>query len=94
MWVAIERLKGRFHVFVLDGAAVNGIVTAADLGRPVVSMLVLAMILSWEEALDWWVEATSVDWQRYLTQNQLEQAHRVLKSRTEHDTVGRFRDWS
>ena len=81
----LEALRHTPFVFVSHRHHVTGIVTRADLQQPVVGLLVLGMVLSFEAAVDILVERTAGDsWMELLSE---ERATRVIEMHTERRAV-------
>jgi len=76
-------LKTKNSVFVLNGDEINGIVTRADINKPVVRIYLFGVISLFEMNLNYWIKAFygNNEWQGCIKENRIEAANKILKER-------------
>ena len=76
-------LKTKNSVFVLNGDEINGIVTRADINKPVVRIYLFGVISLFEMNLNYWIKASyeNDEWKGCLKGNRIEDAHKILEER-------------
>lgn len=85
---SVERLKTAEHLFVMSRAAgVDAVVTRADLQRPAVAMVALALTLAAEAALTQLIRENydATGWRVHLSKERLAKAEEVLADRQRHN---------
>jgi len=81
---ALKALKDQEHMFVLGRKGVEGIITLADLNKPVSRMYMFSLISLLETHLAFWIEDTfgSTDWLTILSKSRVELAREHQAERT------------
>ncbi len=79
----IRLLEKREFVFVLHGNAIDGIVTRADINKPIVRLYLFGIISLFEMHLNYWIELfhKSDDWKDVLKPERIQDAHKLQESK-------------
>ena len=80
----IQILENRGFVFVMHGSSIDGIVTLADVNKPIVRLYLFGIISLFEMHLNYWLRHhySNGSWKQSIKPNRVEKAETNFKERT------------
>ncbi|MBL7871177.1 MAG: hypothetical protein JNM78_06165 [Cyclobacteriaceae bacterium] len=83
----IQILEKREFVFVMHGTSIDGIVTLADINKPIVRLYLFGVISLFEMHLNYWLKHLyqNGSWKKTLKPNRIEKAEEIFKERIKHN---------
>ncbi len=80
----IQILENRSFVFVMHGSSIDGIVTLADINKPIVRLYLFGIISLFEMHLNYWLKYhySNGTWRSLIKPNRVQKAEENFKDRT------------